>query len=228
MNSSNTGLRRGLQISAVGAATAVALGFLSAGAANADTVVPLPGGTITKTLADGTVVTVTMTGESANISGSMGATPLHRNVWVSGSAKVEISGGSGAEGGDIEPGYIVACQLTLGGESGGGAGMLSDWEGNGDIDGDATSGTGTISIGPGEAASFSILDLESADDFGGESHSGEHSFEGASGSVTWADSTMGVEGCAGYAQARSYVNVTVDTENVKGTVTLWGQPFSIG
>ncbi|MFC7446262.1 MspA family porin, partial [Rhodococcus daqingensis] len=27
---------------------------------------------------------------------------------------------------------------------------------------------------------------------------------------------------------RSYVNVTVDTENVKGTVTLWGQPFSIG
>ena len=52
----------------VGAAAAVAIGFFSAGAANADTFVPLPGGTITQTLADGTVVTVTMTDESANIS----------------------------------------------------------------------------------------------------------------------------------------------------------------
>ena len=68
MNSSNTGLRRGLQISAVGAATAVAVGFLSAGAANADTFVPLPDGSITEILADGTVVTITRTGESANIS----------------------------------------------------------------------------------------------------------------------------------------------------------------
>ncbi|MCZ4556307.1 MspA family porin [Rhodococcus maanshanensis] len=226
MNSSTIGLRRGLRISAVGAATAIAVGFLSAGAANADTFVPLPGGTITKTLADGTVVTVTMTGESANISGSMGATPLHRNVWVSGSAKVEISGGSGAEGGYIEPGYVVACQLTLGGEAGGESGMGAGWDGTAGEPEAATAGN--VSIGPGEAASFSVLDLESADDFGGESHSGEHSFEGATGSVTWADSTMGVEGCAGYAQARSYVNVTVDTENVKGTVTLWGQPFSIG
>jgi hypothetical protein len=101
MNSSKNGLRRGLQTCAVGAATAIAVGFLSAGAANADTNAALPGGTITKTLADGTVVTVTMSGESANISGSMGSTPLHRNVWVSGSAKVEISGGSGAEGGEL-------------------------------------------------------------------------------------------------------------------------------
>ncbi|PTR38251.1 MspA protein, partial [Rhodococcus sp. OK611] len=29
-------------------------------------------------------------------------------------------------------------------------------------------------------------------------------------------------------QARSYVNVTVDTESIISTVTLWGQPFSIG
>ncbi|MET4610383.1 hypothetical protein ABIC28_001361 [Rhodococcus sp. PvR044] len=225
MNSSTIGLRRGLRISAVGAAAAIAVGFFSAGAANADTFVPLPGGTVTKTLADGTEVTVTMTGESATVSPSMGSTPLHRNVWVSGSAKVEISGGSGAEGGFIEPGYIVGCQLTLGGETGADAGIGAEWTGAAEP---TAGGAGTVSIGPGEAASFPILDLESADDFGGESHSGEHSFEGATGSVTWADSTMGVEGCAGYAQARSYVNVTVDTENVKGTVTLWGQPFSIG
>ncbi|MFD4183736.1 MspA family porin [Rhodococcus sp. NPDC058514] len=226
MNVSTTGLRRGLKIASAGSAAAIALGFFSAGAAHADTFVPLPGGTISKTLADGTVVTVTMTGESANISGSMGSTPLHRNVWVSGSAKVQIAGGSGAEGGDIEPGYVVACQLTLGGEAGANTGLEADM-----VEGTMTPSAGTtgaVSIGPGEAASFTVLDLESADDFGGESHSGEHSFEGASGSVTWADSTMSVEGCAGYAQARSYVNVTVDTENVKGTVTLWGKPFSIG
>jgi MspA len=226
MNASTNGLRRGLKIASVGATAAIAIGFLSAGAANADTFVPLPGGTISKTLADGTVVTVTMSDESANISGSMGSTPLHRNVWVSGSAKVAISGGSGAEGGDIEPGYIVACQLTLGGEAGAESGMGAGWDGTAGEP--SASNAGNVSIGPGEAASFSVLDLESADDFGGESHTGEHSFEGASGSVTWADSTMGIEGCAGYAQARSYVNVTVDTENVKGTVTLWGQPFSIG
>ncbi|TJZ80198.1 porin [Rhodococcus oryzae] len=217
--------RHGLRIATTGAAAAVALSFCSIGAANADTVIPLPGGTITKTLADGTEVTVTMTGESATVSPSMGSTPLHRNVWVSGSAKVEISGGSGAEGGSIEPGYIVGCQLTLGGETGADAGIGAEWKGAAEP---TAGGAGTVSIGPGEAASFPILDLESADDFGGESHSGEHSFEGDSGSVTWADSTMGVDGCAGYAQARSYVNVTVDTENVMSTVTLWGQPFSIG
>ncbi|WP_077040033.1 MspA family porin [Rhodococcus sp. MTM3W5.2] len=217
--------RRGLRIVTTGAAAAVALGFCSVGAANADTIVPLPGGAITKTLADGTVVTVSMTDESATVSPSMGATPLHRNVWVSGSAKVEISGGSGAEGGSIEPGYIVGCQLTLGGETGADAGIGAEWKGAAEP---TAGGAGTVSIGPGEAASFPILDLESADDFGGESHTGEHSFEGATGSVTWADSTMGVEGCAGYAQARSYVNVTIDTDNVTSTVTLWGQPFSIG
>ncbi|SEL72714.1 MspA family porin [Rhodococcus maanshanensis] len=225
MSNINIRPRRELRIATIAAAAAVALGLCSAGTANADTVVPLPGGAITKTLADGTEVTVTMTDESATVSPSMGSTPLHRNVWVSGSAKVEISGGSGAEGGSIEPGYIVGCQLALGGETGADAGIGAEWKGAAEP---AAGGAGTVSIGPGEAASFPILDLEEADDFGGESHSGEHSFEGASGSVTWADSTMGVEGCAGYAQARSYVNVTVDTENVMSTVTLWGQPFSIG
>ncbi|TQF74045.1 MspA family porin [Rhodococcus spelaei] len=225
MRTSNKGLRRGLQVTSVGSVAAVAIGFFSAGAANADTFVPLPDGSISKTLVDGTVVTVTRTGESATVSPSMGATPLHRNVWVSGSAKVEISGPN-AEGGKIEPGYIVACQLTLGGEAGAESGMGAGWDGTPSEP--SAGGTGNVSIGPGEAQAFSLLDLEAPDDFGGESHSGENSFTGNSGSVTWADSTMGVEGCAGYAQARSYVKVKVNTENVSSTVTLWGQPFSIG
>ncbi|SDD70116.1 MspA protein, partial [Rhodococcus tukisamuensis] len=55
-----------------------------------------------------------------------------------------------------------------------------------------------------------------------------HSFKGTSGSVTYADSTMAVNGCAGYAQARSFATVTVNTDTVTSTTTLWGQPFSIG
>ncbi|SEL18906.1 MspA family porin [Rhodococcus maanshanensis] len=225
MNSSTTGLRRGLQISAVGAATAVAVGFLSAGAANADTFVPLPDGTISKTLADGTVVTITRTGETANISPSMGATPLHRNVWVSGRIGAEVTGPN-AKGGSITAGYVVACQLTLGGKGGADTGMSSSWEGESVKQ--TAKGSGTVSIGPGQAKNIRLLDLEKEDSYGNESHSGANSFKGRSGSVTYADSTIGVEGCAGYAQARSYATVSVSTDNITSSTTLWGQPFSIG
>ncbi|MGW6377678.1 MspA family porin [Rhodococcus sp. NPDC055112] len=225
MNASKNGLRRGLQTAAVGATAAIALGFFSVGAANADTLVPLPDGSITETLVDGTVVKITRTGESANISPSLGSTPLHRNVWVSGSTKVELSGAN-ADGGKIEPGYVVACQLTLGGKGGADTGMSSNWEGEG-VKQTAKS-AGNLSIAPGQAKNVKLLDLEKADDFGGESHSGANSFKGKGGSVTWADSTIGVEGCAGYAQARSYVKVTANTKNVSSTITLWGQPFSLG
>uniref|UniRef100_UPI000489FEB1 MspA family porin n=1 Tax=Rhodococcus sp. UNC363MFTsu5.1 TaxID=1449069 RepID=UPI000489FEB1 len=130
------------------------------------------------------------------------------------------------DGGKIEPGYVVACQLTLGGKGGADTGMSSNWEGEG-VKQTAKS-AGNLSIAPGQAKNVKLLDLEKADDFGGESHSGANSFKGKSGSVTWADSTIGVEGCAGYAQARSYVKVTANTKNVSSTITLWGQPFSIG
>jgi hypothetical protein len=225
MRTSNKSLRRGLQIATVGSVAAVAVGFFSVGAANADTFVPLPDGSITETLADGTVVKITRTGESANVSGSMGATPLHRNVWVSGSAKVELTGPN-ADGGRIEPGYVVGCQLTLGGKMGAESGIGSNYAG--DKTTQSAKGSGSVSIGPGQAVNYKVLDLEKADDFGGESHSGANGFKGASGSVTWSDSTIGVSGCAGYAQARSYVKVNVNTKNVSSTVTLWGQPFSIG
>ncbi|PBC50923.1 porin [Rhodococcus sp. ACS1] len=222
--------KNGVRLAAVGAAAAATMGFFSVGAANADTFIPLPGGSITQTLADGTVVTVNLTDESANISPSMGSTPLHRNVWVNGKAAVHLEG-AGATGADIQPGYVLACQVDFGAEAGAGvdSGNLADL-----VTGAATSipvtpsGSGAVTLGPGEAVSVDILDLEAADAYGGESHSAYNSFEGTDGSVTWAESTLGVSGCAGYAQARSYVNVSVETDNVSSTVTLWGQPFSIG
>ncbi|MFD4179529.1 MspA family porin [Rhodococcus sp. NPDC058514] len=225
MNASKTGLRRGLQIAAVGATAAVAVGFLSAGAANADTFTALPDGSISKTLADGTVVTITRTGETANVSPSMGATPLHRNVWVSGKVAAEVTGPN-AKGGSITAGYVVACQLTLGGKGGADTGMSSNWEG--EAVKQTAKGSGNVSIGPGQAKNIRLLDLEREDSYGNEAHSGAHSFKGKSGSVTYADSTIGVEGCAGYAQARSYATVSVSTDNVTSSTTLWGQPFSIG
>ncbi|OUS92369.1 MspA family porin [Rhodococcus sp. NCIMB 12038] len=222
--------KNGVRLAAVGAAAAATMGFFSVGAANADTFVPLPGGSITQTLADGTVVTVNLTDESANISPSMGSTPLHRNVWVNGKASVHLDG-AGATGADIQPGYVLACQVDFGAEAGAGveSGNLADL-----VTGAATSipvtpaGSGAVTLGPGEAVSVDIIDLEAADAYGGESHSAYNSFEGTDGSVSWADSTLGVSGCAGYAQARSYVNVSVETDNVSSTVTLWGQPFSLG
>ena len=107
----NSILTNGARLAGVGAVSAVALGFFSAGAANADTFVPLPDGSITRTIDGGTTVTVSRVGETALISPSLGSTPLHRNVWTSGTAVVDVSGPKTS--GSIEPGYIVACQLTM-------------------------------------------------------------------------------------------------------------------
>ncbi|MDO3650318.1 MspA family porin [Nocardia mangyaensis] len=201
------------------AAATVALGLFSTGAANADTFIPLPGGHISKTLSDGTVVDIRMVGESANINPSMGSTPAHRNAWVSGSAQVTVSGGGD---GKIFPGYTVGCQVNI---AGGGAST----EGAADSAGAAVGlGGGSLTLGPGQTRSFYVLDLEMADDYGNESHKTRNAFQGGSGSVTWADETIGLSGCGGYAQARSFVSVEVETDNVISWVTLWGQPFSLG
>ena len=224
--------KNGVRLAAVGAAAAATMGFFSVGAANADTFIPLPGGSITQTLADGTVVTVNLTDESANVSPSMGSTPLHRNVWVNGKASVTLDG-AGAKGATITPGYILACQVDFGAKAGG-SGALGDPKNgidltNPDASWAPSGGTSAgITLGPGQAKNVTVLDLEKKDAYGGESHTGGNKFTGKTGSVTWADSSLGVSGCAGYAQARSYVKVAVSTDNVSSNVTLWGQPFSIG
>ena len=226
-------LRHGAKAAGVVAAATVAIGLFSTGAANADTFVPLQDGTVTQTLLDGTVVTVRQTGNTANISPSMGSTPLHRNVWASGTIDVSIDGGT-AEGGNIDAGYIVACQIDFGGEASGGAAASAGWDaiqagtvGN-PIGTSDTAVGGGLSIAPGQAVSVPILDVEYTDSYGAEAHTSDFDFEGNSGGFTYSDETFGVSGCAGYAQARSYATVSVSTDSVDGTVTLWGQPFSLG
>ncbi|WP_406266328.1 MspA family porin [Nocardia sp. NBC_00881] len=215
------------RMAGVGAAATIAMGLFSTGAANADTFVPLPGGELTKTLSDGTVVTIRLVGESANINPSLGDTPVHRNAWVSGSAQVELSG---TAGGKIFPGYTVGCQVNIaGGGAVGGVDGNMDWSDGQNVTGGVGANSGGIlALGPGQAKSFYVLDLEQPDDYGNEAHKTRNAFQGTSGSVTWSDETIGLSGCGGYAQARAFVSVEVETDNVITWVTLWGQPFSLG
>ncbi|GAB3209922.1 MspA family porin [Nocardia tengchongensis] len=211
----------------IGAVATAALGLFSTGAANADTFIPLPGGSITETMDDGTVVTISMTGESANINPSMGATPLHRNAWVSGSAQVQLSGTNGNVGGKIVPGYVVGCQVNIsGGGANGGPSAGANYDGTSPSAG-ANVG-GNLTLGPGQSQAFYVLDQEAPDDFGSEAHYKRNKFSGNSGSVTWSDETINLNGCGGYAQARSFIAVQVETDHVITAYTLWGQPFSLG
>ncbi|WP_280507787.1 MspA family porin [Nocardia flavorosea] len=203
---------------------AASVGLLATGTAGADTFVPLPGAAVTETLADGTAVTLRIVGESATISPSMGATPLHRNAWVSSSAQVELSAPARSK---IKPGYVVGCQVNIaGGGANSGANYNTDWAGENQSAGGSLGGN--LSLGPGQAKKFYLLDLEAPDAFGSESHRPFSSIAGTSGSVSWHNSTIGLSGCAGYAQARAFTEVEVETASVKEIVTVWGQPFSLG
>ncbi|MCX4093255.1 MspA family porin [Nocardia sp. alder85J] len=226
------------RVTAAGAVVGIAIGLFSVGAADADTFVPLPGGDVTRTLEDGTVVHVTLSGESANINPSMGGTPLHRNAWVSGHGEVNISDGDAGDPSAftrLRPGYVVGCQVDLSdgftpGVNGSASGSVStDSSGKPSVSGSVTPGASAdLTLTAGQAQSFYVLDLESADDFGADSHDNRHSAKGGHNSVTWKDETIAVNGCGGAAQARAFVEVMVYTPTVTGHVTLWGAPFGIG
>ncbi|WP_067672359.1 MspA family porin [Nocardia miyunensis] len=220
------------RLAGIGVAAGTAIGYFSVGAASADTFVPLPGGSVTQTLGDGTVVTVSINGESAKISPSMGATPLHRNVWTSAHGEINLRGGQAGSKDTytkLRPGYIVACQVDISSVTPGG-----DASGSTDLTADSPSlstsadASGDLSLSAGQAKIRYLLDLESPDDYGAESHSARHKVVGPHNGVTWTDETFSVNGCAGYAQARSFVEAAVYTGHTVGYVTVWGKPFSIG
>ncbi|MET8778036.1 MspA family porin [Nocardia sp. NPDC004654] len=218
------------QIGRATAVVATGVAALACGTAGADVVVPLPGAHQVQTLMDGTVVTVRLTGESVTINPSLGGTPLHRNAWVSGSAHVEVTGAGDRPGGKLIPGYTVGCQVDIsgGGVEGGVEGGLS-WRDPQNVRPNvgAESG-GALSLGPGQTRSFYLLDVEVPDDFGNEDHKPVNRFRGNTASVTWADSTIALTGCAGYAQARAFIRVEIETANVASHLTVWGAPFSLG
>ncbi|WP_406233329.1 MspA family porin [Nocardia sp. NBC_01009] len=217
------GLRRGVRVAGVGAAAAVAMGLFSTGAANADTFVPLPDGQKI-----GTGVTINRTGERALISPSLSANGAGRVVWVSGNAIADVAvtpegtvgpynGATNAPGTNnssthgasaLTTGYIVGCQVSIASDaiSAGVSGGIS-------LDGGSLGGSIGLNLGPGEVKFVSI---DSKD-----------ILKPGVYSVEYQDAEIEIQGCAGYAQARSYTVVEIVGDHYSKT-TLYGQPFSIG
>ncbi|GAB2670722.1 hypothetical protein GCM10027169_35670 [Gordonia jinhuaensis] len=224
MKLSSNSARRGVRMAGAVAVATAGIGLLSQGAASADTFVKLPGQTDVQTLSDGTKVTVTRSGETATLSPGMSSTPLLRNATVSGKYQVKVSDKKAK--GKIQAGYLVGCQVNLlsAGESGADAATPTS---SGDITLKPTSTT-SISLGPGQVYSYYLTDVESADAFGADSHASKFSFSGGEGSFTYINSTIQINGCAGYAQARSFATIKVSTSSTDQVVTVWGKPFSIG
>ncbi|MFD4404315.1 MspA family porin [Nocardia sp. NPDC058499] len=217
------GVRSGARIAGIGAAAAVAVGLLSVGAANADTFVPLPDGQKA-----GPGVTISRTGEHAVISPSMAANGAGRVVWVSGNAIADVTvtpegepgpnnGPTGEDGtnnssthgaSQLNTGYIVGCQVSIGDEAIGLGGSLGL-----SLDGGNVGGSVGLEVGPGEVKFVQI-------DYKDITKPGKYSVE-------YQDAEIEIQGCAGYAQARSYTVVEIIGDHYSKT-TLYGQPFSIG
>ncbi len=218
----------------------------SAGPATADTFIPLPGGKTVQRLPSGAgSIVVTLTGESAKLSPGMVALPTTRNAWVSGTVHARITGENPGNG-TLQAGYIVACQIAVGATNmtltgGIDSGVTVSTSGigvapsaNAGSGGNLSLSAGTIGvenltwdkpIWPKPGASFKP---STGGGTGWQAPTNNFSFAGDSGSLSYSDETIGVDGCAGYAQARFFAYVTGQVGPSEGTAVLWGRPFTLG
>ena len=212
-------------VAAAGLTGAVAMGLTSLAAGGA-TAGPLPGGTVTRTLVDGTPVTVQLFDEFVNVQRAVTNVQTSREVWVSGKVKVTVGGK--AEGGSVNAGYLVGCQVNFGASAEGGAGVSVDPAADNPLSPSAEVGAG-FTLGPGQASYFPIIETTSGTDTAYSDYKvNSYSFKGKSGGVVYSQEKFGMDGCAGYASAKAKIKVTVSTDAVKGVITLYGKPFSIG
>ncbi|WP_420751690.1 MspA family porin [Rhodococcus sp. O3] len=243
-----SGLRRGARIGSVAAAAAIALGFLSAGAANADTLVPLADGEIA---APGVAAKISRTGENALVSPSLAGHGAGRVAWVSGTVKAEIGdlklpteagktdGSTSSLNGTnnssthgvsrINTGYIIGCQVDISGLKGNlgiNFGTSGTTTGALSPEGVLTSLASTVTNSVGPSASLAV-----------PLQPGQVRFVHVEGkditkpnttyTIQYKDAELSQQGCGGQAQARAYtVLEIVGNDYVK--TTLYGQPFSIG
>ncbi|MEV0434199.1 MspA family porin [Nocardia sp. NPDC050413] len=206
-----------------GAAVAVSIGLLSAGAADADTFVPLPDGHKA-----GPGLSITRVGEKATISPSLAANGAGRVAWVSGSVVADVqqtpegepgpwNGPSGRPGSNnssthgtsqLNTGYIVGCQVSIADDAIG-AGV----SGGVSTGGVSAGGSIGLNLGPGEVAfaQISSKDITKPGVY----------------AIDYQDAEIQVQGCGGYAQARAYTVVEIIGDHYSKT-TLYGMPFSIG
>ncbi|MBM7367355.1 MspA family porin [Gordonia hydrophobica] len=206
---------RGAAASAAIAGAALMGASLVPAPANA---VSLPSVTKVKNLPEGKV-TIKLYNESARISKAVTSTALSREVRVSGKVRVTTSGD--VKGGTVSAGYIVGCQVNFGADMGAKGGISQKFDGSDPAP--SVSGTGGIKLGPGQAKYAPIV-RSVVDD----TETNSFTFGNATGGVSYSGERFGVDGCAGYAQARAKVTVRVSTDTYVGNVTLYGKPFSIG
>lgn len=229
-------VRAAAVFAAVGAVTAVLVG-----PAGADTVIPLRDSTRTSKIGSGGSITITVKAQRAKLSPGMVSLPTTRNAWVSGNIAVKVGGD--ADGGSIEAGYVVGCQVDVGSAAvtAGVGASTTDGDGNsfpgGTPAGVSVTGStgGTLSLAAGsigtqaltyDRATWPKPGDEVAPDWYAPSNSFD--FKGSSGGFSYADQTIGVDGCAGYAQARLYVIVEAQVGNSEGRTILWGDRFTLG
>ncbi|NMN95819.1 MspA family porin [Antrihabitans stalactiti] len=188
------------------ACASCAIAFLVSGTANADTVVPLPDQDKALTTATGITVELSHTGESVTISPAIAANGLSRTAWVSGTAYADTGN---ADKGSLETGYLVGCQVDL--SAGVSLGV--------DV------GVSTNSLSPGVSSSFALKPGQVV-----AVKLGSKDLDPAAKAVGYSYRNLGiqVDGCGGFAQARSYTNLSVTGGGGSTTVALYGQPFSIG
>ncbi len=200
------------------------VGVINPAPAQADTRVTLPNQASRYRMGDGTVITLHRSKERATINASMGGTPVHRNAWVSGKYAVQVS--RDVTKIEVQPGYIVGCQVDFRGADSGADENDADVRTAG-ID---LAGVGeTVHLGPGQSVQFNINDSEYADDYGAEKHDPYPTFTKTRAvRFSYANVQLGLTGCAGHAQARSTVRVMVETDFAMQSVNFYGRPFSIG
>ena len=222
------GTKRTARLTTVVAAAAVAAATLG-GTGGADAA-KLPGAHKSKQVTGGSVA-IRLYDESYSVQRPVTNVPTSREVLVSG--KVRVRTGGDVKGGTVTTGYLIGCQLNFGAGAGTGGGLGTELDLNKLGSGDdpfsvpaPTKGTGsqaTFTLGPG-AAEFVPVIKTSIDD----TKVNSFNFTGQTGGVAYSQERFGVDGCAGFAQARALVNVQVSGDTGKANVTLYGKPFSIG
>ncbi|WP_301546880.1 MspA family porin [Gordonia sp. X0973] len=201
---------------AVVTAAAVALS-VTAGGASAE---KLPGGHKRTTGIDGQVVTLKRSGEYAFQQQSQANNSFGRSTRISGIYTARINRG----GGNVQVGYLVGCQVNVGGlDVGISGGLYAPLTSPTSIL-PTVGGTLSLPVAPGQIQAVYVLDKN---------------FYKKVVSIQLSGVELSVQGCAGYAQARSFVKVlAADQYNAaNGTIggsggaiqtTLYGKPFSLG
>ncbi|GAB10446.1 hypothetical protein GOARA_056_01940 [Gordonia araii NBRC 100433] len=212
-----TSLRRRAVLLAV-VATAAVVGLSSLGAGGADAL-RLPGGSKKSTGIDGQVVTLKRSAEYAHNQPSEANNGMVRSTRVSGTYTARINRG----GGNVQVGYLVGCQVNVGGlDMGISGGIWGGLGGGGPLP--MISGNVSFPLAPGQIQVVQALDKN---------------FYKKVVSIQLSGVEINVQGCAGFAQARSFIKVLAaeDYSTDRGTVsgrsgaiqtTLYGKPFSLG